>query len=572
MIARVLFACALIFAEIATPAAAYEFDPATGQQIVQCPACATTASVGGFAPGAGPGAIGTALSVSNVSSNVALPTGATIEVDNVGSNGAFVFLGGNSVAATTAELYIPAGGTKWFTVGTNGYLAGITSSSTTTLNITGGSGLGAGSGGGLSGGSSSNASVGTTASAVPGSATFIGGKNGSGNLTGALIDANGAFEVSLPAVTGTAGSPASGVLSIQGVASGTAVQVNLNQVGGSSYALGSAASVASMPVVIASDQAAVTVKQGTASALNATVVGTGTFAVQAALTGTLPGFAATPTVNAAQSGTWTVQPGNTPNTTPWLFSPSTGGNTAAVKAASTAAGATDPALVVAVSPNNSVTVIQPTGTNLHIVCDSGCSGGGGGGAITAASGSYAAGAFSVGAGVDGWNITEGTKGDTACASSSSTCSIDAALKGILGAAQNPLAAQSGVVDIGATSPYSAASGGATGSTILSAASNNSTSIKASAGTLYSVTFLQTTTTLMDIRFYDTASAPTCSSATGMKLNFVVQSNTVTPGASFNLGPTGIAFTTGIGVCITGANANNDNTNAVTGLNLITAYN
>lgn len=115
-------------------------------------------------------------------------------------------------------------------------------------------------------------------------------------------------------------------------------------------------------------------------------------------------------------------------------------------------------------------------------------------------------------------------------------------------------------------------GGATGGTILSAASNNSTSIKASAGTLYSFSFLQTTTTLMDVRFYDTASAPTCSSATGMKLNFVVQSNTITPGGTFNFGSTGVAFTTGIGICITGANANNDNTNAATGLNVIYAFN
>lgn len=112
----------------------------------------------------------------------------------------------------------------------------------------------------------------------------------------------------------------------------------------------------------------------------------------------------------------------------------------------------------------------------------------------------------------------------------------------------------------------------TGGSILSAANNNSTSIKASAGTLLSVTWLQTTTTLMDIRFYDVAVAPTCSSATSMKLNFVVQSNATSPGATIQLGPAGVAFTTGIGVCITGANANNDNTNAVTGLNLIYVYN
>lgn len=53
-----------------------------------------------------------------------------------------------------------------------------------------------------------------------------------------------------------------------------------------------------------------------------------------------------------QSGTWTVQPGNTANTTPWLSKLHDGTNAVAVKAASTAPGATDPALVVAISPNS----------------------------------------------------------------------------------------------------------------------------------------------------------------------------------------------------------------------------
>lgn len=52
-----------------------------------------------------------------------------------------------------------------------------------------------------------------------------------------------------------------------------------------------------------------------------------------------------------QSGTWTVQPGNTANTTPWLAKVGDGTNAVAVKAASTAPSATDPALVVALSPN-----------------------------------------------------------------------------------------------------------------------------------------------------------------------------------------------------------------------------
>lgn len=65
------------------------------------------------------------------------------------------------------------------------------------------------------------------------------------------------------------------------------------------------------------------------------------------------------TVTANQGGTWTVQPGNTANTTPWLVRPSDGTNTANIKAGSTAAVAADPSLVVALSPNSPL----PTGSN-----------------------------------------------------------------------------------------------------------------------------------------------------------------------------------------------------------------
>ena len=61
-------------------------------------------------------------------------------------------------------------------------------------------------------------------------------------------------------------------------------------------------------------------------------------------------------VLASQSGTWTIQPGNTANTTPWLTRLSDGTNNVAIKAASTPAGVTDPALVVAISPNNSLSI------------------------------------------------------------------------------------------------------------------------------------------------------------------------------------------------------------------------
>jgi hypothetical protein len=63
----------------------------------------------------------------------------------------------------------------------------------------------------------------------------------------------------------------------------------------------------------------------------------------------------------SQSGTWTVQPGNTANTTPWLVTVNDGTNSAKVQAASANAAQADKALVVAPSPNPSTvcTAVKP---------------------------------------------------------------------------------------------------------------------------------------------------------------------------------------------------------------------
>jgi hypothetical protein len=167
--------------------------------------------------------------------------------------------------------------------------------------------------------------------------------------------------------------------------------VNLAQVAGVATATGNGTNTGAVRVAIASDN--------TAFSVNATPVGT---------------TAVSGTVTANQGGTWTVQPGNTANTTAWKVDGSAvtqpvsgtvtanagtgtlavsaaslplptgaatssnqttlgshttklndGTNTAAVKPASTAAAATDPALVVAVSPNNTVAVTQATAANLN---------------------------------------------------------------------------------------------------------------------------------------------------------------------------------------------------------------
>lgn len=124
---------------------------------------------------------------------------------------------------------------------------------------------------------------------------------------------------------------------------------------------------------------------------------------------------------------------------------------------------------------------------------------------------------------------------------------------------------------GAVSLTAPTTGGCTPGVMLTAATNNSTSIKGAAGILCELTVINTTVTAVDVRLYDVAVAPTCSSATGVVANYPVQANTVSPGFALPLGAYGKQFTLGIGICVTGANANNDNTNAVTGINVNWAY-
>lgn len=97
--------------------------------------------------------------------------------------------------------------------------------------------------------------------------------------------------------------------------------------------LGTAFSTAGKVDVKAAD-GDVFVRQATASNLNATVVGTGTFAVQA-----------------TQSGTWTVQPGNTANSTPWLANP-----------VASATGGYTPAKLISAATTNATSVKASAGT------------------------------------------------------------------------------------------------------------------------------------------------------------------------------------------------------------------
>ncbi len=181
---------------------------------------------------------------------------------------------------------------------------------------------------------------------------------------------------------GTAGASSADVLSMQGVAGGTPVPIS-----GSITATTSATASAAPPTYSAGSQPlsvdlAGNLRTVVSGSITATTSGTASNAAPTYTAGSNPlsldlsgnlrtvisGALATGSNvigGVTQSGTWTVQPGNTANTTPWLTKLSDGTNAVAIKSASTAPVAIDTALVVAISPNSGPTdtVIKATATD-----------------------------------------------------------------------------------------------------------------------------------------------------------------------------------------------------------------
>lgn len=341
------------------------------------------------------------LNASVASSTVALPAGTSAVLCNSGSVPIYYKFGTNTVTAAVTDIKLPSGICIADAPGAATHVAGITASSTATMDISGGAGL-------------------PTFGTIPvtaGSSTNLTGINGVTPLTGLGVAGTGALRVA--------------------VSSDSTFTVAATQSG--AWNIGSIT--------------------------------------------TLPGV--------AQSGTWTVQPGNVQNTTPWLSSVVGGGNLAMVKAASTPAAATDPALVVAVSPNNTIAATE-SGT---------------------------------------WTVQPGNTANT--------------------------------------TPWLVTSTAATPVHYLSAASTNATNVKASAGTVTSVTAVNTTATLYYLKLYDKASAPTCGTDTPVQTYPVPASAT---GAGLTVNPVnGFAFSLGIGFCLTGGIADADTASAATGVAINLGY-
>jgi hypothetical protein len=100
----------------------------------------------------------------------------------------------------------------------------------------------------------------------------------------------------------------------------------------------------------------------------------------------------------------------------------------------------------------------------------------------------------------------------------------------------------------------------------SLATTNSTEVVSGQALLKVLVLINTTTTLYYLKLYDTAAAPTCNTATvKFKVPVPFGASNAGGGAAVPIPQDGLRFTNGLGFCLTGGVADNDNTAAATGV-------
>lgn len=166
-------------------------------------------------------------------------------------------------------------------------------------------------------------------------------------------------------------------------------------------------------------------------------------------------------------------------------------------------------------------------------------------------------------------LTNGQRGDLQLDVNGQLKNIDSASVAALNTANtylSTIATNSGDTNPATVVLTAPTTGGCTPFHGTSAASTNSTAVKAAAaGTLCSLQLVNTTGTIYFFRMYDLAAAPTCSSATGAVHSWPIPASASGAGVAIPIGPYGEAFANGIGFCITGGGADTDNTNAAVGV-------
>lgn len=194
--------------------------------------------------------------------------------------------------------------------------------------------------------------------------------------------------------------------------------------------------------------------------------------------------------------------------------------------------------------------IYPTQqTTTGNLCTSGSGGGGGNVTITAPLGTQSLAASVAVTTGNGNDVAEGSTTDnpsTGCPNSTSAGTIVACQKAILAAVQGPVPAGTNL--IGTVQPVSGTSGGLTPFTLTAAASTNATNVKASAGQLYKADLSNNSATLAYVSFYNNSGTPTC--GTSIVYQMMIPANSTSGAGWVSNSDIGLAFSSGIAICVT----------------------
>jgi hypothetical protein len=208
-----------------------------------------------------------------------------------------------------------------------------------------------------------------------------------------------------------------------------------------------------------------------------------------------------------------------------------------------------------------VTVVQGTGTNLHAVIDTGSTT-----AVTQATGTNLhtvvdSGAITVSATNLSTNIAQ-INGVTPLMGNGATGT---------GSARVTVASDNTAFSVNAQ-PTPVTSGGLTTFFLQPTASDNHTNIKNGAGQLYHVTVTNNSATINYLRFYNAATGFNgCNSATNLVYQLAIPASTSGAGFVQDIA-LGLVFSTGISICVTTGYATTDTTNATaSAMSLLVAY-
>lgn len=122
-----------------------------------------------------------------------------------------------------------------------------------------------------------------------------------------------------------------------------------------------------------------------------------------------------------------------------------------------------------------------------------------------------------------------------------------------------------------TTDAGSASGGLLTSIVIAAASDNHANLKSDSGTVYYISVSNTTATVNYLRLYNAgAGFNGCNSATNAVGYWPIPASTAVGGREISI-PLGLAFSTGISICVTGGAGLTDTTNANVGVSVTVGY-